>query len=438
MPLGREHAGDQDLEQDRPEREAVSGGAAVATAAMDRYNGRILILKSFLIYFAAPVVYVGIVQAALCDRLGASATVSNLPASTYLLGSVAPLVLSWLIPHRRTRTTLVVAYLVTMSAFLMVLATLVLPVSNTVRLWAVVGQGLIQGVSASVAHVYGFQCLKRGTTPKGRARALKWAYAVSPMAGVAGSLWAQFVLGGGIEGLAFPYDFGLLYLTGVPCMVAISVLSSRYRLLDIQEEKAPNLLPYLWRSLRSFWTLRILLLVWLAYFFWYLTINTMPNLSLFAREALSREPQELSGWMMALRFGFKCVGGFVLGVIAIRWGMRAPLLTCAVLVGAAVLWAWFIPGHLYLLAFGIMGAGELGGVYFPNYVISISSAADSTRNLAILGLVTPVSSLGPALHGGLADTLGFPASFLFGVTAALISLTLILRLSPQTSPVRPG
>ena len=81
-------------------------------------------------------------------------------------------------------------------------------------------------------------------------------------------------------------------------------------------------------------------------------------------------------------------GGIPAGVIAIRWGMRAPLLTCAVLVGAAVLWAWFIPGHLYLLAFGIMGAGELGGVYFPNYVISISSTADSTRNLAILSLVT--------------------------------------------------
>ena len=178
--------------------------AAAVTPAMDRYNGRILILKSFLIYFAAPVVYVGIVQAALCDRLGASATVANLPASTYLLGSLAPLVLSWVIPHRWTRTTLVTAYLVTMSAFLMVLATLILPVSNTVRLWAVVGQGLIQGVSASVAHVYGFQCLKRGTTPKGRARALKWAYAVSPMAGVAGSLWAQFVLGGGIQGTLLP------------------------------------------------------------------------------------------------------------------------------------------------------------------------------------------------------------------------------------------
>ena len=426
------------MEEDRRSWETGTGEPARATPAMDRYNGRILILKSFLIYFAAPVVYIGIVQAALCDRLGASATVANLPASTYLLGSLAPLILSWFIPHRWTRATLVTANLVTMSAFLMVLATLILPVSDSVRLWAVVGQGLIQGVSASVAHVYGFQCLKRGTSPEGRARALKWAYAVSPLAGVAGSLWAQFVLGGGIEGLSFPYDFGLLYLTGVPCMVAISILSSRYRLLDVREEKPPNLLPYLWGSLRSFWTLRILLLVWLGYFFWYLTINTMPNLSLYAREALGREPPELSGWMMALRFGFKCVGGFVLGVIAIRWGIRAPVLTCVGLVGAAVLWAWFIPGHLYLLAFGIMGAGELGGIYFPNYVISVSSAADSTRNLAILGLVTPVSSLGPALHGGLADTLGFPASFLFGVTAALISLTLILRLSPQPATVRHG
>ncbi|MCY3778243.1 MAG: hypothetical protein OXH11_19875 [Candidatus Aminicenantes bacterium] len=125
------------MEENRQSWESGSGVAAMVTPAMDRYNGRILILKSFLIYFAAPVVYIGIVQAALCDRLGASATVANLPASTYLLGSLAPLVLSWVIPHRWTRTTLVTAYLVTMSAFLMVLATLILPVSNTVRLWAV-------------------------------------------------------------------------------------------------------------------------------------------------------------------------------------------------------------------------------------------------------------------------------------------------------------
>ena len=46
----------------------------VITPAMDRHNGRIVILSAFLHYLAAPVIYVGIVQTALCDRLGASFT----------------------------------------------------------------------------------------------------------------------------------------------------------------------------------------------------------------------------------------------------------------------------------------------------------------------------------------------------------------------------
>jgi len=191
------------------------------------------------------------------------------------------------------------------------------------------------------------------------------------------------------------------------------------------------LLPYLWRSIRSYWSVRILLIAWLAYLFWYLTLNAMPNLTLYAREALGREPQELSGWMMALRFGFKCLGGLLLGIISVRWGGRAPLFACVGLVGAAVLWAWLVPGHLYLLAFGIMGAGELGGVYFPNYIISISSAAAATRNLAIHSLVSPLSSIGPALHGGLADLYGFPASFSFGLTASILALILVLGLSSK-------
>ncbi len=177
--------------------------------------------------------------------------------------------------------------------------------------------------------------------------------------------------------------------------------------------------------------MRILLLAWFAYLFWYLTLNAMLNLTLYAREALGREPQELSGWMMALRFGFKCLGGLVLGIISVRWGIRAPLFACAGMVGAGILWAWLVPGHLYLLAFGIMGAGELGGVYFPNYVISISSASAATRNLAILSLVSPVSSIGPALQGGLTDAYGFPASFTFGVTASIVALILVLGLSSK-------
>ncbi len=58
-----------------------------------------------------------------------------------------------------------------------------------------------------------------------------------------------------------------------------------------------------------------------------------------------------------------------------------------------------------LLAFGILGAGELGGAYFPNYVVSISSAASAARNLSLLTLVSPVSGIGPIAHGAPADLL---------------------------------
>ena len=79
------------------------------TAAMDRHNGRIFLLGYLLIYLAAPVMYVGVVQAGLCDKLGANATVSNLPFAAYQFGQVAPLFFAWLVPHRLERAAVVCA-----------------------------------------------------------------------------------------------------------------------------------------------------------------------------------------------------------------------------------------------------------------------------------------------------------------------------------------
>ena len=78
-------------------------------AATDRRNGLLFGASNLLIYFAAPVVYIGVVQAALCDKLGASATFANLPESAYMLGALIPFFLSWIVPHRLVRTTVVVA-----------------------------------------------------------------------------------------------------------------------------------------------------------------------------------------------------------------------------------------------------------------------------------------------------------------------------------------
>lgn len=276
--------------------------------------------------------------------------------------------------------------------------------------------------------------LGRGTTLEGRARAFKFAYTLGPISAVLGSLGTQLVLNRGVASLSHPYDFALLYLLGVPCIGGVAFLSSYYKLVPVEEENRQSLLGYLSASIKSYAGVRTLVLLWLAYLLWFSTLLAMPNLSLYTKEAIGREPKELSGLIMALRFGFKSLGGFVLAVVTARWGIRAPLTTTVLLVGGACLWAWAAPGYLYLLAFGLMGAGELGRAYFPNYVIAISSAATGTRNLALLSLVTPLSSVVPILHGSLTDLFGFSASFGLGVATAILSLCLVLRLPSGPSP----
>src|SRR5262249_51345077 len=120
----------------------------------DRHNGWVFTLCYALIYLAAPVVYIGVVQAALCDRLGASATIANLPASTYMLGQIAPLFCSWLVPHRLERSMVVWANLATGFLILLVAAALALRLPAAIQIAAVAMQGLLQGVSASTSQVF--------------------------------------------------------------------------------------------------------------------------------------------------------------------------------------------------------------------------------------------------------------------------------------------
>jgi MFS family permease len=432
-------------ERDRPGVGVSARPAAPPVAlgpALDRHNGIIFASTYLFIFFAAPVIYIGVVQAALCNKLGASATVANLPTSAYLFGAFASFVLSWLMPHRLDRAVVVGANVVTASSMLIVCTTLFLPFSNTIRIAAVIGQGLLQGFSGNVSQVYTYQCLGRGTTEVGRARAMKVAFTFGPLSAVAGSLWAQFVLNHGIAAIPYPYDFGLLYLIGLPCSALVAILSSRYRLPPVPDEPSrPPFFRYLVDSVRSYARERDLVLLWFAYLLWYCTLNAMSNLALFTREAVGRDPKELSGVIMALRFGFKAMGGFALGALALRWGMRAPVVAAVLLVGGGLVWAWVAPGYAYLLAFGLMGAGELGGAYFPNYQVTLSTPATGARDLALQSLVSPVSGLAPAIHGALTDHFGFRASFAFGIFTAAAALALVLRLparSRTTTPTSAG
>ena len=127
-----------------------------------------------------------------------------------------------------------------------------------------------------------------------------------------GSLGAQYVLNPGLPGLSYPYDFGLLYLAGVPCIAGVALVSRGYQLAPLDDEPRQPLFRFLTASVREYFASRPLALMWFAYLFWNSSIAGLGNLSLYAKQALGRDPKDFSGLMMALRFGCKSLG-------ATRW-----------------------------------------------------------------------------------------------------------------------
>ena len=335
------------------------------TAVMDRANGRIFLFSYLLVYFAAPVTYIGVVQAVLCDKLGTGATVANLPFAAYQAGQFAPIILAWLTPHRLERPMVVWSNGLNAGTLFAVALALVLPAPVWLRIGVLILQGLIQGLASSASQVFMLQCLNRGTTLAGRARALKYTFALGPLSAVLGSLGAQYVLNPGFRGLPYPYDFALLYLVGVPCMAGVALLSRGYQLLPLDDEPRQPLFRFLNMSIRDYATSRPLLLMWFAYLFWNCSIGGLGNLSLYARQALGRDPKDFSGLMMALRFGCKSLGGYALGAIALRLGLRASALASVAFAGAGMIWGWLVPGYAYLFAFGLLGRANWAACTFP-------------------------------------------------------------------------
>src|SRR5262249_33724855 len=66
-------------------------------------------------------------------------------------------------------------------------------------------------------------------------------------------------------------------------------------------------------------------------------------------------------------------------------------------------WGLLVPGPWFLAAFGLFGAGELIGVYAPNYILSASRRADVRRNLALATLVALPSAVFGPLFGWITD-----------------------------------
>ena len=441
-------------------------------------------------YLAAPVLYVGITQASLCKVLGADARVSNLPATMFFALTAVVVLVAWLSPGIRSlRRNLSICYASTAVMLLVTAAVLALPVADEIKIGVVILQGAVSGAAGPTAIALLWEMVGRGSDERRRGLALGLAFGAGPVLAVIGSFGQTVLLGGsffglelaGLEGLN---GFVVLFACGGPVMVLAAVLSWFFRLPEVEAEPArepigsvvgllvglplmvasialvqagvftdANALKYAGYAaaavsaaafmyhFRPILTQRGLLLGAVVTVLVY-SGNTIPsNMNLFTSEVLGDEPARYAGMQNALRFAFKVVAGAVLGWLLTRSHPRLGLVVTATIFLLAQVWAMFATGTAYLVAFGLYGAGELIGVYAPNYILSASRPGDIRRNMAFVTLLMVPAAPTGYLFGSIAESvkeagwqlgemtsaaLGFRVSF--GVCAVLILLGIIVAV----------
>lgn len=409
-------------------------------------------------YFAAPILYVGITQASLCDRLGADARTANLPATLYFAMTASPALIAWMSPQiAALKRNLVCCFLIEAFTLASVAVTLTMDVSNHTKLMVVLAQGAVSGIVMPAAIALLWEAIGRGSDESRRGLALSLAFGFGPLLAVVGSLTQVGLLGGDVfglhfDGLGYPTGFVALFGMGVPTILAGAFLASRFIVplpeQELQREPissvsgliAGMLLMFMslwtfqtapetpsgasamrWNALsygslilciaafiyhfRAILSQRILLLATVVTILLY-SGNTIPsNMNLYTNYVLDASPESYAGLQNTLRFGFKSVAGLLLGWWLTRSNPRAGMLITAVIFIAAQLWAIFATGTWYLVAFGLYGAGELVGVYAPNYILSASRPADIRRNMAyVTMLMVPAAPTG-YLYGAIADSM---------------------------------
>lgn len=462
-------------------------------------------------YLAAPVLYVGITQASLCDRLGADARTSNLPGTLFFAMTAMPALYAWLSPGvGALRRNLGLLYGTSAIMLAMLAITLSLPVSDSFKLGMVILQGGVSGAVMPAAIGLLWEVMGRGSDESRRGLALGLAFGAGPLLAVLGSLGQTALLGGDLfgwhfGGLEYPRNFIILFAAGVPVMGLAAAVSQLFVIQPVAQEQPREPLSAVrgllggillmlvsiasmhaadspvnptngantgilqsgqfFRLLgilsavgavvafvahfRSVLQYRILLLATVVTILVYAG-NVIPsNMNLYSGEALGDLPEKYAGVQNMLRFGFKVVAGAMLGWLLTRTNPRVGLLATASIFLLAQIWAMCVTGPWYLVAFGIHGAGELVGVYAPNYIVSASRRDQLRRNMAFVTMLMVPAAPAGYLFGAIVDavkssgwtalgmnstSLGFRLSFL---VCGLFILTGIV-MAVLLLPAKPG
>ncbi|MDB6094983.1 MAG: hypothetical protein JWM32_2545 [Verrucomicrobia bacterium] len=398
-----------------------------------------------LMYLSAPIIYVGFVQAALCKRLHTSDTIANLPNTLYLAMAWCPVVTAWLFPKaRQLKPVLGLGFAAMAVASAAVAGLLLLPVSNTVIIGAVLVHATLLGAANGVVFMLSWEALSRGVAEGQRGRALGLAYGWGPGFAVLGSLWGQMLMDGKVLGwkapawmaASYPYSYALLFAATALTMGVAALLVPLYRLpMPTAEPERQGFREAVLGGFKTIARHRVLLIACIAYLLVCGANTIQTNMSIFTHEVVGRSSEDLAGYQLSLRFSFKMLAGFLLGWLLTRTHAKVPLLVTVGLQIIAVLWVMLVPGYWFLLAFGLNGAAELSGVYYMNYPVAASVKSEVRGNLAFLMLASSAIGLAPVCFGWISDHWGLRASFvaalvLLGFIAALVGLKLPAQPKP--------
>jgi hypothetical protein len=391
-----------------------------------------------LIYLAAPVSYVGVTHANLLHALGNSDTVANLPHAVYVWMTGVPILVAWLLPQPRWLKPLIVGSLAAETAVTVVVAALIwLRMPASIVTIGVIAYAGVFGAANGVLLMSLWEVVRRGVSTTRRGMTLGISFGIGPIAACVGSLIQQMLLSkepltGATFAVPFPDNYLALFAGAIPVCVMCVLLGAAFVVPRPADELvSPSRAAEILRGVRQFITSRPVALGAVAYFLVYSGGNAIfDNVSLHAKEVLGAASPDTVGLQNFLRFGFKAVAGGLLGWLLVRSHPKATLLATTSLLLAGMAWAMNASGWWYLITAGLLGAGELFGAYFPNYVATASPKSQVRANIAYLNLLGGLVGFASVIFGVISDRFGRIASFHAATGALIFAIVLIVVALP--------
>ena len=246
------------------------------------------------------------------------------------------------------------------------------------------------------------------------------------------ALFSRQPIGGISLGLTFPDNYLALFAAAAPLMLLETLVVASFIVpLPSQEPACRSRVAEIAGGLWQFFTYRPLAIGAVAYLLVYSGGNAIfDNVSLYAKEVLAEESASSMGTQNFLRFGFKAVAGVFLGWLLTKTNPKATLLATTFILLLGMGWALNVTGRWYLISAGLLGAGELFGAYFPNYITTASAKSHVRLNIAYLGLLGSLVGFASVLFGQIFDCFGRIASFHAATQILVAGMFLIIVAMP--------